>query len=225
MQQQPQPLVDLENQRNAGITCNDAGFVGLLTGSGERAIQRDASCSITRILADFRNAPSIVTDGLDLSLNYEQDLSFGTLNILSNVTHLIQYDINGQGFCPNVNDGSCKGAGSLNNLTFARALPKWRGNMSVGLGAGDHYGAVTFRYVGSFDDDNNLNRRVRPDTAIDLVYRWRLPLANYETYMQLGVRDLFDREPPFSTASDFNFDGRTHDPIGRRFFVNLRTAF
>jgi len=143
----------------------------------------------------------------------------------SNVTHLIQYDIQGRGFCPDVNADSCKGAGSLNNLTFARGLPKWRGNLTFGLGRGDHFGAITFRYIGSYDDDNNFNRRIRDDNAVDLVYRWRLPLQSYDTYVQFGVRDLFDRDPPFATASDYNFDSRTHDPIGRRFFENLRTQF
>jgi iron complex outermembrane recepter protein len=227
VQEQPQPLVDAENQLNAGgtIDCNNAAFRPLLTQSGEIAIQRNSACAVTRILADFRNAPSIVTDGLDLGINLSRDTAFGTFTLYSTITHLIQYDIKGQGFCADVNAGSCKAAGSLNNLNFARPLPKWRGNMTLGLGRGDHFGGITFNFIGSYDDDNNANRRIRDDNSVDLTYRWRLPLENYDTFLQVGVRDLFNREPPFSTATDFNYDTRTHDPIGRRFFVNLRTRF
>ncbi len=210
------------------LDCNNPGFQPLLGADGNPVIQRTPDCNISRINANFRNAPSIITDGIDLALNYSRDVgAFGTMAFNLNVSHLIQYDIRGQGFCPlrgGSQPESCKAAGNINTRTFSRALPKWRGNATMSFYSGAHAASLTFRYISSYDDDNNENNKISQHGTIDLAYSYELPFRRFDTRLQVGVIDVLNTDPPFATT-DFNYDTRTHSPFGRRVFANIRTRF
>jgi iron complex outermembrane recepter protein len=158
----------------------------------------------------------VLTDGIDLNLVYDVDVTgLDALRFTTDVTHIIQYDIQTE-------DGTIKAAGNRNEQNFARALPKWRVNTGMVAELGAHTGGLTVRYVSSYEDDDNANVRIDDHTTVDLFYAFQF--SNIDATLQVGVIDLFDREPPF-VNTDFNFDSRTHDARGRRIYSYLRWRF
>ena len=148
------------------------------------------------------------------------DLLEPTDRLSTNLTHLIQYDIKTE-------DGTIHGAGQRNESNFARALPKWRANLGFNAQRGAHSGGMTVRYTSSYQDDDKVggspfSGRIDDHTTVDAFYAY--DLTRIDATLQLGVIDLFDRQPP-SVNTDFNFDSRTADARGRRVYANLTVRY
>ena len=211
----------------AGLFCNDPNFQRLMQG-GRAVITRNngadvaaPTCNVARVEAQFINNSSLVTDGIDLALTWDLNVAgLDSFRFFSNVTHLIQFDINN-------GDGTVKAAASLNETTFVSSLPKWRVNTGFQGSLGSHSAGITFRYISGYEDDRPLNggavgRNIGDHNEVDLYYAY--DLQKYNATVQVGVFNLLDNEPPF-VALDFGFDTRVVDPRGRRFYSNLIWRF
>ena len=220
-----QQLVATENALNGGTAmgslagmCSDPNF------QRGKGVTRDENfkdlmgrCAISRVTTDFVNQDSVLTDGIDVSMVYDFEVTgLDTLRLRSDLTHLIQYDID-------TDAGTIKAAGQRNEGNFARALPKWRVNAGFDSQLGAHSAGFTVRYTSSYEDDdrvrgNGFTDRIDDHTTVDLYYAYEF--SQFNATMQVGVIDVFNREPPF-VNTDFNFDSRTADARGRRVYANL----
>ena len=164
-----------------------------------------------------QNLGNVKTSGLDLTAAYRLPTSgLGNFQLNGNVTYLIDYEyqdfVNGP---YNRNVGRYVGVGPI----F-----RWQGNATVAWDQGPFGAGITGRYksgYGDFDPSNHVSSY----TIFDLFGTWR-PTENLR--FTIGVRNLFDRDPPFSNQQETfqdNYDPRFTDPVGRTYYARATLRF
>ncbi len=171
---------------------------------------------ITLINSDFINASSVETSGVDLGLRYHWDTSSGQFELRYEWTLVSTYDLEVSPATPEVD-----GAGSLNATNFARPVPEWRSNLSLGWNYNAASAHIFARYIDSYTDDAAGNADIRSHTTVDLTYSYSFEGWGSETSLTLGAVNIFDRDPPGVTTF-IGFDVQTHDPRGRLLYVKLQ---
>ena len=168
---------------------------------------------ISQINSDFINAPSLETDGIDLSAKWQVASSF-TIGIdLSNV---MSYDLK-------TNSGaSIDGLGSRNAGNFARPVPEFRGNISADWQVNRHRLTFFMRQIDDYEDDLSGNK-IDEQTTADLRYSYLFG-PEQATSLTIGGINIFDEDPP-KVETFIGFDVQTHDPRGRMLYVSLSHNF
>lgn len=187
------------------------------------------SGEITRVSVPFINAPTVKTDGLDLSAVYNIDTSgSNTFVVALDASYMFNYDIGG---IPGVVDGkvtsvTIDAVGNRNESNIAAPLPQWRSNFTLGWNNNRHGARAILRHIDSFTDDKTptqtFNSVIDSYTTVDLHYNYTF--GNDRTMLGLNVTNIADEDPPFADQ-DLNFEARTHDPFGRQWQVVLRHSF
>jgi iron complex outermembrane recepter protein len=111
---------------------------------------------------------------------------------------------------------------------------KWKHNMSAAWTLNDMGARMSLRNLSGYVDQNDpatvvggpsYYGNVSSYTLVDLSGTYKFSKL---TSLTLGVKNLFDREPPFSNQSQRSqrgFDPRYTDPLGRAFFVRAAYGF
>jgi iron complex outermembrane receptor protein len=168
-----------------------------------------------------QNLGGTITNGVDLSLNYRLRAgSFGNFTLASNATYVHKYEYqteNGGEWHKNVNEFS--GTGPVFRWQNTTNLVWNKDKVSAGL---------TARYKSGYVDED------QGDTPI-----WHVPsYTTFDTYvawverkglgLTVGVRNLFDRNPPLSFQTQgfqAGYDPRYTDPTGRTYYVRASYSF
>ncbi|WP_067065906.1 TonB-dependent receptor plug domain-containing protein [Roseateles chitosanitabidus] len=165
------------------------------------------------------NLGKVRTNGLDLSAQYRLPTKIGQFDFALNSTYVAKYEF--QDF----KDGYW-----VQNVgTYGESGPvfRWQHNLTTNWKY-DTFGAgVVMRYKSGYADfDPSTHARVASYTTFDLFGSWapRKDLA-----LTLGVRNLFDRAPPFTNQEDLfqggGWDSRYVDPTGRAYYVRATYSF
>jgi iron complex outermembrane recepter protein len=178
---------------------------------------------------NFQNTGKIVTDGIDLSIQYVQHTAIGTFHEDlegTSITQFLEQQYNGG---PNIN--------LVGNLGIVLQLPAYRwqhnlrvdwtspGNMFGGGLSNRFYSKYTDEY-GTGPDQTGPQRTVGSYSLWDAygVYKPTSKLA-----VLIGIRNLFDTSPPFTNAQQNNFaagyNALVADPLLRNFYINLKYTF
>lgn len=175
--------------------------------------------TLFRINTEIINAPTVTTDGLDLSLNYNHDLdNGGVVSLGGEATYIFQYDAVDQA------GNSFDGAGSRNFNNFARSMPEWRANFNLGYSSEHHAAAIFVRYIDGYLDDQN-DVMVPSYTTVDLQYSYLLGDPDgMNTRLTAGVINVFDKEVP-KLDTNAGFDVKVHDPRQRMIYMNVTQKF
>ena len=175
--------------------------------------------SVFRIRTDIINAPSVVTDGIDISTAYNFDVIDGaTVSLGAEATYVFKYEAIDQA------GNAFDGAGSRNFNNFARSMPEWRANFNVGYRNDNHSATMFIRYIDSYQDDQN-NVTVPSYTTVDLQYGYTFgdpddaPLR-----ATIGVINLFNKAVP-RLQTNGGFDSKVHDPRQRMIYMRLSKQF
>lgn len=165
------------------------------------------------------NAPTVTTDGLDITATYDMDLANGgNLRIGGDATYIFKYEA--------IDQAGTKfdGAGSRNFNNFARSMPEWRANFNLGY-SNDHHAANIFvRYIDGYLDDQN-NEDVPSYTTVDLQYSYLLgDPEGMGTRLSVGVINVFDKDIP-KLNTNAGFDVKVHDPRQRMAYINVTQTF
>jgi outer membrane receptor protein involved in Fe transport len=187
------------------------------------------SGEITRVIVPFINAPTVETDGLDISASYAFDMAGDSQFSLGlDASYMFSYDIGG---VPGVVGGevtnvTIDAVGNRNESNIASPLPQWRANFTLGWRNTQHSAMVIVRHIDDYTDDKTatqtFNSVIDSWTTVDLHYNYTLP--NERTTLSLNMTNVGDEDPPFADQ-DLNFEARTHDPFGRQYQVVLRHSF
>jgi outer membrane receptor protein involved in Fe transport len=182
-----------------------------------------ASGQILRIDTSYINASKALTDGLDLSLRQNWSSSIGDFVAGAEATWISRFIIQDT---PTSTPRNV--AGNRNYNTFARSLPNWRGNASLGWALDEHNATATVRFTGAYDDDQNANRRIKSQTTLDLQYGYTFngSLLGDERNVALsvGALNVFNQAPP-NVITNAGYDSKIADPRGRVLYVRLKTAW
>lgn len=164
-----------------------------------------------------QNLGGLKTDGVDLTAAYRLRAGdWGNFNLGLNSTWVHRYEYqNEEGGEWNQNVGIFSGVGPV----F-----RWQHSASVNWSRGEFGGGLTARHkTGYVDQDPEF--RVASYTTVDGYLSWTQPKGFGVT---VGVRNLFDREPPLSYQDQTfqaGYDPRYTDAIGRTFYVRGTYTF
>jgi outer membrane receptor protein involved in Fe transport len=189
------------------------------TNPGDPRIVR-AGGQILRIDTSYLNASRALTDGLDLAAT--QTWTVGDLGQFAaslEATWISRYIIQDTAAAPRRNV-----VGNRNFRTFARSLPTWRGTGSLTWRGERHNAAAFVRFVDSYRDDQNANRKIDNHVTLDVQYGYTIPVAGpRELKLSLGAINVFNTAPP-DVLTNAGYDSKIHDPRGRVLYVRLKAA-
>lgn len=191
------------------------------------------------------NLGSINVAGVDASLTYRlPQTSFGSFNFRVDTTYLKRYNQNtAPGTAANtvytdaghyLNGGAqaavCPGATSC-------LFPRFRGNGTVRWDLGDWDASWLVRYIGDFrvgspapsQDTHPVGSKLfgiyfdYPSTIYHDI-RVGYNLKSLNTRFDLGIRNLFDRLPPYTETYDY-ISSANFDLIGRYYWARVTVSF
>jgi len=187
------------------------------------------SGEITRVIVPFINAPTVETDGIDLSAIFTIPTDGASEFLLGvDASYMFNYDIGG---IPGVVGGQVLGVtidavGNRNEGNIGSPLPQWRANFTAGWSNDQHSVRAVLRHIDEYTDDKTaaqtFNSVIDSYTTVDLYYNYNF--ANDRTSLALNMTNIADEEPPFADQ-DLNFEARTHDPFGRQYQIVFRHLF
>jgi iron complex outermembrane receptor protein len=174
-----------------------------------------ANCGYVELIT--QNLGGVNTRGFDLSASYRwraAEAGLFALSLTSTYVSRYEYQTEADGeWVQNV--GVFSGTGPVFRWQHNATAIWSRGPLSAGLTAHHKSGYV----------DQNPAHRVGSNTTLDTYGAWQASKALALTF---GVRNLLDRDPPFSnqgTTFQQGYDPRYADAAGRTFYARANYAF
>ena len=163
--------------------------------------------------------------GIDLSMNYSMDVGPGTLStsLLGSYNMKKFFDP-----LPGVDGTSYDCSGLISTKCFPQ--PEWRHTMSfIYTTGGDWTAGAKWRYFGAVEFDGTsknvlIGDEIEGVSFFDVVGSYAL---TENVSVQLGVNNVFDREPPLvgSTLANTNTIAGYWDLLGRYVHMNVTARF
>ncbi|WP_129793053.1 TonB-dependent receptor domain-containing protein [Sphingosinicella sp. CPCC 101087] len=176
------------------------------------------------------NLGGLETSGVDLQVDYSVPLDF---SLVGQGTSRVSMALLGTwtrkaDFIPVAGlDVVNPGAGRF-GLIVGEPIPRWRWSTRMSFIDGPVTASFRWRHTGAVRDDNDtatyVVERIGTYDLFDLSFAFDV---SDELTLNLGVNNLFDREPPIVGAnqSQSNTYPGTYDVIGRDFFVSANLRF
>jgi len=182
-----------------------------------------ATCGYVKQLE--ANTGRVTTDGIDLSVQYQQHTPFGTFHEDLEGTATTQYLLQ-----------QYTGGPFQNIVGYYNEIPaglnvayRWEHNLRVDWTSpgGVYGGGLGNRFYSSYIDeypDGAGNQRTVGSYSLVDGYASVKPIPKLTVLV--GIKNLLNRDPPFTNALQNNFAGGynalTADPLGRNFYLNLK---
>jgi len=199
---------------------------GLTTTAGEAAACTPYTApTCGYILRNSANTGRLSTNGIDVSIQYVQHTQIGTFREDLEGTAVTQY-------LDQVYTG-----GPIDNLVGYAQLSeqnpafRWQHNIRVdwtspnGMWGGGVSNRFYSRYLDEYGNDGSTSnpRMVGNYSLVDGYLSYK-PIESLTVLF--GIKNLFDKNPPFTNAAQNNFAAGYNaiiaDPLGRNFYVNLK---
>jgi iron complex outermembrane recepter protein len=193
---------------------------GSCAGDGDVPTPANVPCAIDHVLELQENLGKYNVSGIDVSTTWRGSLpSFGRLTFRLEGTYMLQYRYQREKDGPyfdNVGNSSDNGA-----------MARWRHYATLNWRFGDWGATLAQNFVLGYRDEDNQSapRRVGSCETFDLQGLWD---AWRGLSVTLGVRNVFNRDPPASRQGrsfQIGYDPRYFDPRGRTLHLGLRYAF
>ncbi|WP_371193713.1 TonB-dependent receptor domain-containing protein [Glaciecola sp. SC05] len=188
--------------------------------------------SIAAIDRRFINAGGRETSGIEIGVVTKGELWDGTWGLNFNASYLIEDRVQERDnapFGPNL-----VGTHSRGNIPL-----RWKHTLSLNYAYGDFNHTLTQVFRAGYDDETPpgvASGEANPplyDETVDsyLIYNYSMNYTGFDDIeLIVGVKNLFDTDPPFTAhQNDFSpgaaFDPRVADPRGRAYTVQLNYNF
>jgi iron complex outermembrane receptor protein len=179
---------------------------------------------ITRIDQTNINVGETKVGGVDVDVKFAQALAGGKLTVSLVGTYFTKFDVQNP-------DGSFSGGIDGTNTATGGLVPRWKHYASIDYATGPWGITLGQNWQKSYNDlpptGSTPLRRVGAYELYDLQLR-------YTGFMSIewraGIRNLFDRDPPYSNAGgqtsfQTGYDPVYADPRGRFFYAGLTYKF
>jgi iron complex outermembrane receptor protein len=203
--------------------ANNPAYTGLVT--------RDASGNITNILATNQNAGSTTAEGWDLDMKWRAArLAWGNLDFALNGTYMSKYDVVlPDGTVQHCIASTVDASGNLLSCSpnSVGVVMRWRHAATVSLNNSTWGGSFTQNYQTGYGDNTDTNGNphyVDAYTTLDAEVHYT---GIKDLRLALGVKNLFDRDPPTAITSQSYFQ-TGYDPTyydARARFVYLTANY
>ena len=165
-----------------------------------------------------------LTDGIDLFSTYDFATSYGNFTLDTSWTQVRTFemeDFPGSGMIDYL--GKYWGSGSaMGNYGF----PKWKGSAGITWKKSAYSAGINYSYVDGYLEDENDNNRVPSYGAVDVRAGYTLPKWGWSMQLNVGVNNVFDRQPPYlATSFENQYDRAIGDIRGRLWYVELSKKF
>jgi iron complex outermembrane recepter protein len=212
-------------------------------------ITRGSDGTITNVNDATTNVGSLQTSGIDFALRYALPTDYGRFTFLFDSTYLIYIrqklgDLSVISSAGNYDLGSGTAVGNL--------TPKVKFNAGVNYALAGFSAGVRVRYIGAFDEcagsDGSsasaglctiptgpdgliiaqspfASRQVPSYTTVDLLASYLLRNPFGRTTISVGVRNLFDKNPPYVFNETFIFTDPGYDLVGRFIYGRVQHTF
>ncbi len=187
-------------------------------------IIRDAFGNLGGINVDFFNSSKVTVEGLDLETVWTIDDAW---TAALNVSHFLEYDITDpSGTVLDVLD-------SFNNSTFVRSLPETKANLSLAWQSATQSASINANFVAGYENDLPVpaseSSHIDSFTTVDAQYSVDFDFGfrgESQTVLTLGIKNLFDEEPPrVFVPGNFSYDPKQHSALGRILYLRARYSF
>ncbi|HVE51028.1 MAG TPA: TonB-dependent receptor, partial [Casimicrobiaceae bacterium] len=182
------------------------GAPGALRGAGS-----DLEAGLFRL---YFNIAQQKAEGIDVSARYRHDMGdWGRLTSQLEASYNITYKFAAAPGQP------------LQEFNGTYRYPRWRGNLTLDWERGPWNTTVFVNYIHHYLQQNvvpNTPRDVDTWTTTDLQLQYK-GFKNWT--LAGGIKNLFDRDPPFSNQETQGYDFTTHNPVGRFFYGRVKYAF
>lgn len=189
-----------------------------------------AANNVTKLKLLSINGAGLVTDGIDVTVDYTFDeVLAGRLTLGASSTWIHKYEsdtliVNGVVF-----EQGYDAVGLFNNGLTAAPLPEWRAQGFLDF----RLGATNVRWTTEFIDQYRDQRAsiftaASPDGQVidsnithDVTVRTALPA---QTTLLVTVENVLDEDPSFA-RTEINYDALTGNPLGRTIKLGVRKQF
>ena len=193
--------------------------------SGDIATKIDPFSGVTVIdfvSSQFANVAEQITKGVDISARYRlPKTEFGQLTAGIESTYLISSKSRLKGD-PNFTE-------NIGLYAIFGPVVRYKQLLSLGWDYGPYNAALYYNYQTGYTDENtNLAgnpRRVGPYETFDITGSYT---AFKAVKLTLGIRNLIDRNPPFTNQNQYfqvGYDPTIGDPHGRTYYARLSYTF
>jgi iron complex outermembrane receptor protein len=214
-------------------------------GSFNPAVIRDATTNeVIQINNDYLNLGVRNIEGMDFSIAYDLETSFGEFGFTVNAAKLSKFEQEADPISalllaaqeagdPSVPaDRTVAGAG---DLIEQNGRPEWRSRVSLdwryenwGLGVNTNYvGEVTDTSTTAIVDSEVLTLPVDSFSTTNIYAQYQIK-GNGQldgTRIRLGVRNISDEQPPLADELAHGYFGALHSNRGRYFYLTLSKKF
>lgn len=182
---------------------------------------------IQTVIITQQNLGNLVTSGIDVDLAWRGPATdIGRFGFTLNGTYVTEWKLQPDG----LNYES-----ALGRIAVVGPLPRWKHYAALNWAFGAWGATLAQTYQSGYEDANIFPRRVSPEVAVPRQVAsysvWDLQ-ARYsgwpDTVIVLGVKNLFDRDPPFTNqpfTTQVGYDPNYADPRGRTIYARITVAF
>ena len=184
-------------------------------------------CPVNYGLQKFVNLSELTTEGVDVNASYRFPASsYGRYTLAFNGTYLMKWDQKSVGQDTQRLAGQYGGgvAATVIGSGATGGFPHWKHNASLSGEYGPVAVTLNQQFVGKYTDADGV-RTVASYSVLGLNAAYT-GIRNFT--IGLGVKNLLDRDPPFSNqqqAFQVGYDPALADPTGRFFYASLRYRF
>lgn len=228
-------LLRLQGSSNPNVVRDapNADDVEFFAGSGIAAAGR-----ITAVRDQFINLLPQTVRGVDLGFYYTGPRSrFGQVDLSANATRLLKFS---RAPGPAVDAlVEARAGGEINaatplpeteNLIEVNGRPKWRATSTLTWSLGQFRVGAFGRYIGAVDETGFVDAdgnpyRVKSQFTLNLYGQVTFgdrKSEGYETRLRVGVRNLFDKDPPLTSEG---YLGSLYNPYARYWYTSFSAEF
>ena len=176
---------------------------------------------IQSVLLTRENLGNLRTSGIDIDVRWRsRPTTIGRFSFSLNGTYLIDWKVQPDGLTYESGVGRAE---------FG-AFPRWKHYASLGWDWSPWAATLAQTYQSGYEDVNKFPPRISP-RRVSSYEVWDLQ-GRYTGFRNvrivLGIKNLFDRDPPFTNqpfTTQVGYDPQYADPRGRSFYANLTYAF
>ncbi|GHB19495.1 hypothetical protein GCM10009038_17710 [Salinicola rhizosphaerae] len=207
--------VEIENE----VSYLPASYVLDNADQYDSYINRNDDGTINYIETHNANIGKTRTNGVDVSANYRLPTTLGLFSFGMTGTYTDKYEYQ-----------QVPGGEYINNVGHYRAgsgvIFRWKHKLTANWTNG-HWGAgVVNHYMTGYEDyDTSTHKEVGSYTTWDVLGAYTFTAGPRIT---VGVKNLFDRDPPFSNQPEVGqsgYDARYADALGRSIYARFNYAF
>lgn len=167
--------------------------------------------------ASYENVAEQITKGVDVSLRYRlPKYAYGQFTLGLESTYLIS--------SKNKLKGQTNYTENVGKFAIFGPVVRYKQVLSLGWEYGPWNSAVIYNFQTGYEDQSTT-RQVGPYETFDIVTSYQ---AFKALKITLGIRNLLDRNPPFSNQNQYfqvGYDPTVANPQGRTYYARLAYTF